>query len=44
MRLEGWPRATAVQAAILRDASLSPPGESLLLRMRSGKFEPVGFM
>jgi len=30
MRLEGWPRATAVQAAILRDGRLryAPPGSS----------------
>ena len=35
MRLEGWLRATTVQAAILRDASHRPRGEGLLLRMRS---------
>jgi hypothetical protein len=39
MRLEGWPRATVVQAAILRDASLGPAGEGLLLRMRSESLE-----
>ena len=44
MRLEGWPRATAVQAAILRDASRRPEGEGLLLRMRSESVETIGFM
>jgi hypothetical protein len=44
MRLEGWPRATAVQAAILRDASLRPKCEGLLLRMRSENLEMIGFM
>ena len=44
MRLEGWPRATSVQAAILRDASLRPRGERLLLRMRSECFEMMGFV
>ncbi len=41
MRLEGWPRATAVQAAILRDAR-----KSALLRMRSARVDPklIGFM
>jgi hypothetical protein len=39
MRLEGWPRAMAVQAAILRDARFAG-----LLRMRSEQFEPTGFM
>jgi hypothetical protein len=33
MRLEGWPRIAAVQAAILRDER-----KSALLRMRSGSF------
>jgi len=44
MRLEGWPRATAVQAAILRDASLGPSGKGLLLRMRPESLERMGFM
>jgi len=44
MRLEGWPRATAVQAAILRDASRRPWGEGLLLRMRFESLETTGFM
>src|SRR6202035_1279558 len=44
MRLEGWPRATVVQAAILRDASHRPQGEGLLLRMRSESLEMTGFM
>jgi hypothetical protein len=39
MRLEGWPRAMAVQAAILRDARFAG-----LLRMRSEEFEPIGFI
>jgi hypothetical protein len=39
MRLEGWPRAMAVQAAILRNARFGG-----LLRMMSEEFEPVGFM
>jgi hypothetical protein len=41
MRLEGWPRAAAVQAAILRDAR-----KSALLRMRSARVDPelIGFM
>jgi hypothetical protein len=33
MRLEGWPRARFVQAAILRDASHRPTGDGLLLSM-----------
>jgi hypothetical protein len=44
MRLEGWPRATVVQAAILRDASHRPKGEGLLLRMRSENPETIGFL
>jgi hypothetical protein len=44
MRLEGRPRATAVQAAILRDASRRPEGEGLLLRMRSEGLETMSFM
>jgi hypothetical protein len=44
MRLEGWPRATAVQAAILRDASRRPKGEGLLLRMRPESLETIVFM
>jgi len=34
---------TAVQAAILRDASLRPAGEGLLLRMRTESMETIGF-
>ena len=44
MRLEGWPRATTVQAAILRDASRRPKGEGLLLRMRAESVETIAFM
>jgi hypothetical protein len=44
MSLEGWPRATAVQAAILRDTSLRPPGKGLFLRMRIESVETIGFM
>jgi hypothetical protein len=44
MRLEGWQQATTVQAAILRDASLCPPGKGLLLRMRTESMETTGFM
>jgi hypothetical protein len=33
-----------VQAAILRDASLRPRGEGLLLRMRAESVEMIGFM
>jgi hypothetical protein len=41
MRLEGWPQATALQAAILRDAR-----KSALLRMRSARvdIELMGLM
>jgi len=41
MRLEGWPQATAVQAAILRDAR-----KGALVRMRSARVDPelIGFM
>jgi hypothetical protein len=42
MRLEGWPRATVAQAAILRDASRRPKGDGLLLRSESP--ETIGFM
>src|SRR4051794_25323881 len=35
MHVEGWRRATAVQAAILRDTSLCPSGKGLLLWMRT---------
>ena len=44
MRLEGWPQTTAAQAAILRDATLRPPGKGLLLRMRTESMETIGFM
>jgi len=44
MRLEGWPQMTAVQAAILRDASHRPTGEGLLLRMRSENLDTIGFI
>ena len=43
MRLEGWPQATTVQAAILRDTSLRPPGKGLFLRMRIESVETIGF-
>jgi len=43
MRLEGWLRETAVQAAILRDTSLRPSGKGLFLRMRSECVETIGF-
>jgi len=41
MRLEGWPQATAAQAAILRDAR-----KCALLRMRSARvdLELIGFI
>jgi hypothetical protein len=42
MCLEGWPQATAVQAASFESpASLRVAG---LLTMRSGEFRPIGFM
>jgi hypothetical protein len=41
-RLEGWPRATAVQAAILRDARLRCAAR--LLRMRSESLDTIGLM
>jgi len=52
MRLEGWPRATAVQAAILRDDRLrcaqpvSSGDERNCARagMRSREFELIGFL
>jgi hypothetical protein len=45
MRLEGWLQATAVQAAILRDASLRPSGKGSLLRMRTASMErKTGFL
>jgi hypothetical protein len=34
---------TAVQAAILRDADLRPPGEGLRLRMRTESMETTRF-
>jgi len=44
MRLEGWPQAMAVLAAILRDASRRPKGEGLRLRMRSESVALIGVM
>jgi hypothetical protein len=44
MRLEGWLRAMAVRAAILRDASLRPASDGLLLRMRTESLEATGIM
>src|SRR5512147_298178 len=44
MRLEGCPRATAVQAVILRDARRRPAGERVLLRTWSEILETTDFI